>query len=82
MTTKLLTAAEAAEILGISSETTVKNWLEGGSFPGVVWTESGEWRAPLEEVLKVKKWMCDLVEKNQAGDMTPPDCDDEPWPVI
>jgi len=82
MTTKLLTAAEAATILGISSEMTVKNWLEGGSFPGVVRTESGEWRAPLEEVLKVKKRMCDLVEKNQAGDMTPTDCDDESWPVI
>ena len=28
-----LTSAQAAELLGVASRTTVKNWLEGGQFP-------------------------------------------------
>ncbi len=37
-----MTTKEVAELLGVSSPATVKNWLEGGSFPGAVFV-NGEW---------------------------------------
>lgn len=72
-----LTAPEAAKILGVSSPNTVKNWLEGGHFPGAYRTMGGHWRFPLAEVLAVKARMEALREKNRTGDLSPPDCDDD-----
>lgn len=42
----LLTSSEAAELLGVSSTNTIKNWLNGGSFPGAFQTPGGHWRFP------------------------------------
>lgn len=77
-----LTAPAAAKLLGVSSPNTVKNWLEGGHFPGAYRTMGGSkmgghWRFPRADVLAVKARMEALREKNRAGDLSPPDCDDD-----
>jgi len=68
-----LTSTQAARVLGVSSPTTVKNWLEGGRFPGALRTPGGHWRFPLSEVLAVR----DAMARRQHGDLTPPEVDDD-----
>lgn len=69
----VLTSSQAAELLGVSSPNTVKNWLKGGAFPGAFQTPGGHWRFPREEVEAVKTRMDDLRERNRRGDLLPPD---------
>ena len=49
-----LTTGQAAELLGVSSPNTVKNWLKGGSFPGAFQTPGGHWRFPRDEVEAIR----------------------------
>ena len=70
---KALTSGEAADILGVSSPTTVKNWLESGMFPGAFQTKGGHWRFPKKEVEEARSRMKALREKNEAGDIEPPE---------
>ena len=78
-----LTTTKVAEMLGVSSPNTVKNWLEGGHFPGAFKTLGGHWRFPVDEVLAMQERLRELTEKNRAGDMTPPEhSDDDEWPLL
>ena len=45
-----LTISEAATLLGVSSATTVENWLAGGHFPGAFQNADRHWRFPRHEV--------------------------------
>ncbi len=74
---KALTSGQAAELLGVSSPNTVKNWLEAGQFRGAYQTAGGHWRFPVEEVEAVKARLDALAERNRRGDLAPPDQDDE-----
>lgn len=74
-----LTSAETAELLGVSSPNTIKNWLESGHFPGARRTPGGHWRFLLADVLSVKRRMEDVRAANASGALEPPDFeDDEP----
>lgn len=73
----ILEASEAATMLGISSADTVKNWLEGGWFPGAFQTAGGRWCFPLKEVQAVKSSLEELRDCNSRGDLTIIDCNDE-----
>lgn len=68
-----LTSAQAAQILGVSSSNTVKNWLRGGFFPGAFRTAGGHWRFHRTEVLAVKQRLEDLRRRTASGDLMPPD---------
>jgi excisionase family DNA binding protein len=80
---KDLTSREAAEVLGVSSPNTVKNWLNGGYFPGAYKTPGGHWRFPRAEVLATKAAMDELRRRNRDGDFTPSDSEgEEPLPLL
>ncbi|MBW1688437.1 MAG: helix-turn-helix domain-containing protein [Deltaproteobacteria bacterium] len=68
-----LTSKQAAELLGVSSANTVKNWLKGGHFPGAFQTPGGHWRFLRAEVLAVRDRMNELRDKNRRRDLSPPD---------
>jgi excisionase family DNA binding protein len=72
-----LTSKQAATLLGVSSANTVKNWLEGGWFPGAFQTAGGHWRFPLEDVEAVRSGWESLRDRNSRRDLTPVDCNDE-----
>ena len=72
-----LTSKQAATLLGVSSANTVKNWLEGGWFPGAFQTAGGHWRFPLEDVEAVRSRLESLRDRNNRRDLTPVDYDDE-----
>jgi excisionase family DNA binding protein len=72
-----LTSKQAATLLGVSSANTVKNWLEGGWFPGAFQTPGGHWRFPLEDVEAVRSRLESLRDRNSRKDLTPVDCNDE-----
>lgn len=74
---EMLTAAQAAELLGVSSTNTVKNWLKGGSFPGATKTKGGHFRFPLDEVLAAKEEMQRRRDLNRSGKLEIPDLGDE-----
>ena len=78
---KALTSGQAAQLLGVSSANTVKNWLEAGQFPGAFKTAGGHWRFPLDEVEAVKARMDALREKNSRGDLSPPEAKDDEYPA-
>ncbi|MEY3930458.1 MAG: Helix-turn-helix domain [Cyanobacteriota bacterium] len=67
----ILTSTEAASLLGVASANTVKNWLEGGYFPGAFQTPGGHWRFPREEVEAAKARMEELRNRNRHGDLRP-----------
>ena len=73
----LLSSTQAASLLGVASANTVKNWLEGGHFPGAFQTPGGHWRFPRAEVEAVKLRMEDLRERNRRRDVVPLDGDDD-----
>jgi excisionase family DNA binding protein len=64
-----LTSTQAAQLLGVSSANTVKNWMEGGFFPSAYKTAGGHWRFPRAEVEAVREEMKALREKNSSGDI-------------
>lgn len=72
-----LTTGQAAKVLGVSSTNTVKNWLEGGHFPGAYRTPGGHWRFPRTEVEAARGRMDRLRERNERGDLTPLDLEDD-----
>lgn len=61
-----ITTGEAARLLGVSSRNTVKNWLEGGFFPGSIRTEGGHWRFLRAEVEAVRRAM-DAVKRGPVA---------------
>lgn len=69
--TDTLTSTQAAALLGVASANTVKNWLEGGYFPGAFQTPGGHWRFSRDEVEAVKMRMEDLRNRNRHGDLMP-----------
>ncbi len=71
-----LTSKQAATLLGVASANTVKNWLEGGWFPGAFQTPGGHWRFPLEDVEAVRLCLEDLRDRNSLRDLMPTECDD------
>ncbi len=70
---EVLTSRQAADLLGVSSINTVKNWIEGGFFPGAYQTAGGHWRFPKAEVLEANRRMEALRARNQRGDFALPD---------
>ncbi len=70
---EVLTTCQAAELLGISSPSTIRNWLEGGHFPGASLTPEGYWEFTLAGVLEAKACMSVIQEKNRTGDLSLPD---------
>jgi excisionase family DNA binding protein len=72
-----LTSKQAATLLGVASANTVKNWLEGGWFPGAFQTPGGHWRFPAEDVEAVRLRLEDLRDRNSRRDLTPAECDDD-----
>ena len=72
-----LTSKQAATLLGVSSANTVKNWLEGGWFPGAFQTPGGHWRFPLDDVEAVRSRLESLRDRNSRRDLTPVDCNEE-----
>lgn len=73
---ELLTTGQAAELLGVSSRNTVKNWLEAGAFPGAYKTQGGHWRFPRHEVEATLDRMNVLRQKNLQGEASIPDEDE------
>lgn len=71
-----LTSQQAATLLGVSSANTVKNWLEGGWFPGAFQTAGGHWRFPLDDVEAVRSRLQGLRDRNSSKDLTPVDWGD------
>lgn len=51
---KLLTVGQVAEILGIKSPSTVRNWLENGYFPDAGRTAGGHRRFLISDVLEIE----------------------------
>lgn len=78
----VLTSSEAADMLGVSSRNTVKNWLKGGMFPGAYQTDGGHWRFPREEVEKARARMEALQNKNERGDVEPRELDNTQEPPL
>ena len=79
---EVLTSSEAADLLGVSSPTTVKNWLESGMFPGAYRTKGGHWRFPKEEVEKARSRMLAVRKKNESGDFSPPETENPKEPPL
>ena len=73
----VLTSKEAANMLGITSINTIKNWMEGGEFPGAYQTPGGHWRFPLKEVEAIKARLEGLAQRNREGNLEPPDLGDD-----
>lgn len=73
-----LTAGEAAKLLGVSSRNTVKNWLQGGYFPGAFKTPGGHWRFPRAEVLEVREQMRRMREQPAELPSEAPDGEQPP----
>ena len=78
----MLTSTEAAKVLGVSSANTVKNWLEGGAFPGATRTPGGHWRFPRKDVEELKTRMAWVQAKNAKADVELPDLDDGADPPL
>lgn len=62
-----MTTTEVARELGVSSPTTIKNWFEGGLFPGAYQTAGGHWRFSRDEVLRVRREMQQTRERNRTA---------------
>lgn len=70
-----LTVEQAAEHLGISSRDTIRNWLQGGFFPGAEQAEDGSWRYWHIDIDSVRARMDELHDKNARGDLAPGNLD-------
>jgi hypothetical protein len=71
-----LPSSDAATLLGVSSATTVENWLAGGHFPGAFQNADGHWRFPRHEVEAVKRRVEALRVFNARGELAPEDLGD------
>lgn len=72
----LLDATTAASYLGLSTPDTIRNWLEGGSFPGA-FQSRGQWFFPAVELDKVKRRIDEIQTKNKNRDLQLPDPSDD-----
>jgi hypothetical protein len=45
-------------------------------FPGAFQKRGGHWRFPLKAVLQAKPGMAAINERNESGDLAPPDLED------
>ena len=72
----LLDTTAAALYLGVSQPGTIRNWLEGGSFPGA-FQSRGQWFFPVVELAKVKRGMDEIQTKNKNRDLQLPDPSDD-----
>ena len=75
----LLDTTAAALYLGVSQPGTIRNWLEGGSFPRA-FQSRGQWFFPAVELDKVKRRMDAALGLNSSGELPQPvdfgeDCD-------
>jgi hypothetical protein len=66
-TTPDLSSREAAEFLGVTSPATIKNWLEGGFFPGSYKTQNGDWLFRRDELKATKSRIELLRQRNVQG---------------
>lgn len=73
-----MTTPEVAALFGVSSANTIKNWINGGWFPGAFKTAGGHWRFPRAEVYASLDRLKQLRAKSEHGDLMPPDSDEEP----
>jgi excisionase family DNA binding protein len=64
---RTLSVGAVAKMLGVSSPTTIRNWLEQGVFPGVERTPGGHRRFNLADVMVVKARMEKTKAQNEAG---------------
>lgn len=74
---KLLGVSTVARMLGVSSPTTIHNWLEKGYFPGAIRTAGGQRRFRLEDVLAAQKEIKRTRARNASGHLEIPDYGDE-----
>lgn len=73
---RLLSVGEVAERLGVSSPTTIHNWLEKGFFPGAFRTIGGHRKFPISDVVAVEERMRLTDAENEAGELDFPDYGD------
>lgn len=75
----LLDTLAAASYLDVTHPDSIRNWLEGGSFPGA-FQSRGQWFFPAAELDKVKRRMDEILAFNADGRIPQPvdfgeDCD-------
>ena len=68
-----MTTEQVADLLGITSEETIKNWLHGGHFPGAYINDYGYWCFDPVKVMEVMKQMALTKHRNNTGDLSPDD---------
>ena len=82
LNTVWLTTEETAKLLGITSQETIRNWIETTRFPGSDQTPTG-WRFDFNRVLAVKEALEEIRATNARGNLSVPECDsDEDVPLF
>ncbi len=69
--------SDVAHLLGVSSPTTIHNWLEQGYFPGVTRTPGGHRKFRMSDVLAMKARMERIDAQNAAGNLEIPYVEDD-----
>jgi predicted DNA-binding transcriptional regulator AlpA len=64
---RLLILSAVARMFGVSSPTTIHNWLEKGYFPGAVRTAGRQRRFRLADVLAVQEQIRQTEARNASG---------------
>lgn len=77
---RTLSVGAVARMLGVSSPTTIRNWLEQGVFPRVERTPGGHRRFNLADVMAVKARMEKTKAENEAGIIEIPEYGDDEDP--
>lgn len=75
---KVYSAAQAAELLGITSVVTVRRWLEGGHFPGAYKTPEGFWVFPESAVREARRRIQDGRARDILAPLIDEDCGEPP----
>lgn len=73
----LMTTNEVASFLDISSELTIKNWLEGGGFPGSFKTSDDKWIFLRKDVEDVKMYIIKIRQNNKDNILIVPEIGNE-----
>jgi excisionase family DNA binding protein len=74
---KLLSVSDVANMLGVSSPTTIHNWVERGAFPCASVTVGGHRRFRLGDVIALKRQIDQTAAENASGRVEIPDFGDE-----
>lgn len=77
-----LTLEQAVEVLEISHQATIKNWLKGGHFPGSYQDENGAWFFTAEGVLGVIQRTAEVRLENVVGDLSLWEVDEDVEPPL